>query len=402
MPTNFGLSVFAYNNLFPALLMLSGVLMVASIDIYLPAAPYLTKFFDTTEWTMQFGMMINPIIASLTGIFYGHWSDINGRKPAMIASLALFGFGSALMALSYNIESFLIFRLIQAFGAGGISVISISILSDMFSGSTYARYMATYSMCFPIMLAIAPVLGATLFQKFGWQSNFLFLAVVAFCLSIFFIIKLPETNKKHKESIKWNNIGKNIKKLFTDKNFMSLSIGHGMPVAMAAVYSVNSAFIFINGFQFSPDFYAYLQLIPVAFNLVGSIIFRHFVVQLGIPKSLKVSLLLNMIFIILCIVGVLFKDAQLPTPILITVSILNLTLSACISGCGTLALDYDNKQRGLAVAVLGLFRNGVVALITLFIGFFFNGTIIPVYIGMIFITIIMVYAIWPYALGGKR
>jgi hypothetical protein len=51
----------------------------------------------------------------------------------------------------------------------------------------------------------------------------------------------------------------------------------------------------------------------------------------------------------------------------------------------------------LATAFLGLFRNGVVAGLVLVVGAFFNGTIVPVYIGMAVLTAILIFLIWPYS-----
>lgn len=392
----FGLTVFQYNLLFPALLMVAGVLMAASIDIYLPAAPYLTRLFNTNELVMQFSMMLSPMVAAFTGLLYGHWSDSSGRRPAMLSSLALFAAGSVLTAVAWNIESFLFFRLIQAFGAGGISVISISILSDMFSGAVFARYMATYSMSFPIMFAVAPVIGAHLFEWFGWQANFWFLAVISSVLCICFYFCLPETNAKHKDTLKWHHLFINIKKLFADKNFMALATGHGLPVAIAAIFSANSSFLYINSFAFSPKSYAYIQLIPVVFNLLGSIVFRQMVTPWGMPKSVRMGLYVSSVFLLMVSVGVFWHKLQLPIPVIVIMCFINFSLSACISGCGTMALEYDQSQRGLAVAVLGLFRSGMVAVLVLFVGLFFDGTVIPVYIGIGVLTAILLFVTWPY------
>lgn len=395
--SQFGLTKFQYNLLYPSLLMVAGVLMVASIDIYLPAAPHLAQLFNTNEWMMQLSMMLSPLVAAFTGLLYGHWSDISGRKSAIIFSLGLFGLGSILIALAWNIESFLFFRFIQAVGAGGISVIAISVLSDMFSGVAFARYMATYSMCFPIMLAVAPVLGAHLFEWFGWQANFWFLAIISLVLLVCFYYGLPETHSSHKDTLSWRHLGSNIKKLCFNKDFISLAIGHGLPVAIVGIFSANSSFLFINSFSFSPTIYAYIQLIPVAFNLLGSIAFRQLVTPWGLPKSLRMGLYISGLFLVICTIGVIWHPLHLPIPIIVTVCIINFSLSACISACGTMALDYDQNQRGLAVAVLGMFRSGVVAALVLIVGIFFDGTVVPVYIGMGLLTAIMLAVTWPYA-----
>ncbi len=377
--------------------MLVGVLMVASIDIYLPAAPFLKRHFETSEWMIQLSMMQTPIVASFVGLLYGHWSDIKGRRAAMLSSLALFSLGSFLCCFAWNIESFLAFRFFQAIGAGGISVISISILADMFSGALYARYMATFSMSFPIMFAVAPVLGAYLLKWFGWQSNFWSLGAIAACLWIIFLKKMPESHKNHIDTIGWGHILENLKVLTTNNHFMIFAICHGLSVAIAAVYSVNSSFIFIDGFDFSPTSYAYIQLIPIFVNLIGSITYRQKVLKWGVTKCIRYGLYINIAFFGLVVLGITFNLLQIPLSIVVIMCVLNLGLSSIIASCGTKAVECAPKQKGLAVAFLGLLRNGVVAALVLIVGAFFNGTITPVYIGMGVLTAILIFLIWPYS-----
>lgn len=391
----FGLTPFQHSTLLPALLMVTGVLMVASIDIYLPAAPFLKHYFSTTEWMIQFSMMQTPIVGALVGMLYGHWSDVNGRRPALLSSLGIFAVFSFLCCFAWNIESFLAFRFLQAIGAGGISIICISILADMFSGTLYARYMATYSMSFPIMFAVAPVLGAHLLKWFGWQSNFWCLGLIAASLWLYFIKKLPETHQDPSDTVGWGHIFHNLKSLITKPQFMVLAAGHGLPIAISAVYAANSSFVFIDHFNFSPTAYAYIQLIPVLLNFAGSFMYRHYVMQLGIIKCIRYGLYLNVIFLALSVIGSVYDLFQTPVAIIIIVCILNLSLSAILSSCGTKAIECAPKQKGLAVAFLGLFRNGVVAALVLIVGIFFDGTIVPVYIGMAILTCILLLLIWP-------
>jgi DHA1 family bicyclomycin/chloramphenicol resistance-like MFS transporter len=394
---NFGLTKFEYTTLYPACLMLAGVLMISSIDIYLPAGPLLRSHFDTSEWMIQFSMMQTPIVAALVGLLYGHLSDTKGRRPAMISSLGIFSLCSFLCSFSWNIESFLVFRFLQAFGAGGISVVSISVLADMFSGALYARYMATYSMSFPIMFAVAPVVGSHLLEWFGWESTFWFLGGLSASLWLVLFKKMPETHKNSTDTMGWGHILENMKTLTSNRNFMIFAVCHGLPVAISAVYSANSSFIFIDGFNFLPTTYAYIQLIPVFVNLMGSIIYRHRVLQWGIPKCIRFGMYLSIAFLVLTILGMIFGVMQLPWPIVMTMCVLNLSLSSIIASSGTKAVECAPHHRGLAVAYLGLLRNGVVAALVLIVAAFFNGTILPVYIGMAILTTALIILIWPHS-----
>ena len=131
-------------------------------------------------------------------------------------------------------------------------------------------------------------------------------------------------------------------------------------------------------------------------NLVGSILYLKKVVSWGVTKSLRFGLYVNIAFLVLAISGIFIKTLQLPFPIIAIMCILNIGLSSVIASCNTVAIELAPNHRGLAAAYLGLLRNGVVAGLVLVVGAFFNGTIVPVYIGMAVLTALLTFLIWPH------
>ena len=67
-----------------------------------------------------------------TTVVFGKFADLIGRKTVMLVGIAIFLFGSILCGLAWNLETLLIFRMIQGFAGGGMVPISQSILADSF------------------------------------------------------------------------------------------------------------------------------------------------------------------------------------------------------------------------------------------------------------------------------
>jgi MFS family permease len=80
------------------------------------------------------------LTATITGVFYGKLSDIYGRRLMLLFGVSVFLLGSALSAISWSMESLIVFRGVQGVGAGAIFPISLAIIGDLFTPRERGRY----------------------------------------------------------------------------------------------------------------------------------------------------------------------------------------------------------------------------------------------------------------------
>ena len=377
--------------LVPPLLFISLALKIASMDIYIPCMPFLTRCFQTQEWVIQLSLMVSPLLSSLTALFYGRWTDIHGRRRIMLISLMIFAVGSLICALSSEIYLFLVGRVVQAAGSGGMSILTLVILSDMFHGIKYARYIALYHTMFPITFAIAPVLGAQLFERFNWQINFWLLMVgaVIVLISLYWILPESLVSAKKQEDT-WSSLWGKSMSLIKNSYFMTMTFGHCVPIVIACIYSANSSFLFIDHFQCTPITFSYLQLIPVGANFLGAVLYRQFLPRLGLERSLQVGLTTLFLFISGALFCLLSSQGQLPFFILSAVCLLNFGLPFSNSTCATWAYESTTTDRGLAIAWVALVRNGLISSFVMLTAVFYNGTITPIFSIMIVLSLIVI------------
>jgi DHA1 family bicyclomycin/chloramphenicol resistance-like MFS transporter len=372
----------------PILLLATVALMIAGIDIYLPCMPHMTDHFQTTEFMMQLSIMATTVSSALFSLFWGRYCDTHGRRRPILLALALYGFGAYLCTLPSNMELFLAARFIQAIGGGGLSVLTIVILSDLYHGPRYAQFLAIYGLMFPAVFALAPLLGAQIFIRSGWQTNFHFIAILATIFFIAFYFKLPETLKKESiEKAKHQSL-KTIVKLFMDVDFMRYGLGHALPISISILFTANSAFIFVNHFQFTPVEYSIAQAIPVLFNFAGALLYSKYVTKFGLYKFIRLGAMTCGFFSSFIIPIILFRIDS-PIIILCAMSWFMAFLSCTVASCATKAYESKPDDRGLAVAVVTLLRNTLASISVISCGFFINGTIYPMLIFMCIIGYII-------------
>jgi EmrB/QacA subfamily drug resistance transporter len=103
---------------------------------------------------------------------YGKLGDQIGRKPLYIIAISLFLLGSALSALSSDMTQLITFRVIQGLGAGGLMVLSMTILADIFSPAERAKRSGILGGVFGLSSVLGPLLGGWLTEHLSWHWTF--------------------------------------------------------------------------------------------------------------------------------------------------------------------------------------------------------------------------------------
>ncbi len=140
------------------------------------------------------GVTIYTLGLAISVPIVGKLSDRYGRKKLFIIEIALFGLGSLLVALSPNFEMYLISRLIQALGGGGIFIIASSHILSTLPKEKQGKALGALGGVNGIASLIGPNLGSILLDLTGnWHILFLINIPIAIALVYFGLTKLTET-----------------------------------------------------------------------------------------------------------------------------------------------------------------------------------------------------------------
>jgi MFS transporter, DHA2 family, multidrug resistance protein len=109
-------------------------------------------------------VIIMPIVAMLSSLF--------GRKRFLNLSVVLFTGASMLCGLAWDLNSLILFRIIQGIGGGALIPTAMAVLRETFPAEEQAKAMGVYG--FGVMLgpAIAPTLGGWLTDNYSWPWVF--------------------------------------------------------------------------------------------------------------------------------------------------------------------------------------------------------------------------------------
>lgn len=125
---------------------------------------------DTTlyPWVVSGFLLPLALVAPLAGAL----ADRFGVSSMMKISLVLFIVASAWVAMSQSMLMLIAGRALQGVGAGGIIVLSYSLLASLFDGSKRASMQGMLSSVWGLAAVLGPVAGAVLGSTLGWRAVF--------------------------------------------------------------------------------------------------------------------------------------------------------------------------------------------------------------------------------------
>lgn len=166
------------------LIVLTG-LGALSMNIFLPSLPQMAEYFEAEYAVVQLSVALYLGVNAALQLLVGPLSDRYGRRPVMLAGLAIYSVATLGCLWAPDVVTFLIFRMIQASVVVGL-VLGRAVVRDLYPRDQAASMIGYVTMGMAIVPMVGPVIGGALGQAFGWKANFwlLFAAgIVIFALA---------------------------------------------------------------------------------------------------------------------------------------------------------------------------------------------------------------------------
>ncbi len=172
--------------------LLAGIYASRMLGLFLifPTFSVLADDLDgATPMKIGFALGIYSLAQAILQIPAGLLSDIIGRKKVLFAGLTLFLLGSVLAAVSQDIDTIILARLLQ--GMGAVSPVCLAYVADGVRGSEHGKAMAIIGMGIAFSFVVSFVLGSMIP---GLTGLFILMSCLA-ALAILFTIALPKVEQ---------------------------------------------------------------------------------------------------------------------------------------------------------------------------------------------------------------
>ena len=136
------------------------------------ALPTIRTFFHTSMGTVEWVIMSYLLVISSLILTYGRLGDLYGHKKIYLTGFGVFTTGSLMCGLAPSILVLIIFRAIQAIGAGMMMAMGPAIITDITPPQHRGKSLGVVAVSVSVALTAGPVLGGFLTAAFGWPSIF--------------------------------------------------------------------------------------------------------------------------------------------------------------------------------------------------------------------------------------
>ena len=134
-----------------------------------------------------------------TTVVFGKLADLYGRKPVLLAGIAIFLIGSLICGLAWSMPSLIAFRLVQGIGAGAIQPVAFTIVGDLYSPQERGKIQGYLASVWGVSSVLGPLAGGLIIAHLSWSWIFWINLPVGLAAASGFIAFLHEdiTRQKH-------------------------------------------------------------------------------------------------------------------------------------------------------------------------------------------------------------
>ncbi|WP_395322724.1 multidrug effflux MFS transporter [Levilactobacillus parabrevis] len=242
-----------------------------SESIFTPVLPQLRRVFAVSANQVQLTMSTYFVAFAVGVLLWGQLADKWGRRPAMLAGIALYLVGNLGLYFNQQFSVLISWRLVQALGASAGSVVTQTIMRESFSGITGAKVFARTSAAMALAPALGPLIGGVMQTYFGYRSVFATLVAMAVAVGLYALSRLPETQLRDirlPQVHQWQVV----RRLLRDPIVWGYGLLIGGINGILFSYYAEAPFIFMTHFGYSAVQYGWLGLVLASASLLGALL----------------------------------------------------------------------------------------------------------------------------------
>ena len=379
-------------------------LTALSIDAMLPALPQIGSDLGILNPNDRQLIISIIFLGSAFGqLFFGPLSDKTGRRPAIFTGYALFITGSLVALFSVNFPMMLTGRVLQGLGLSAPQAVTMALVRDQFEGRQMARVMSFSMMVFILVPMVAPTVGQGILLFGGWRSIFGSFLFFALATITWFGLRMPETlTSEHRAPLSVKRIIDSVREIFTIRVAIGYTLAAGLINGVFIGYLNSSQQIFQEQYALGEAFPLYFAMISLSLGL-AAFTNANLVMRFGMNKLIRWSL--GIVFglaVIFLGISVMFAGQPPLWSLMAYLMASFFCIGILFGNMNSLVMQPLGHLAGIGAAVVGSITTLVSMILGTVIGRSYNGTVLPLVIGMAILTGISIFVVRRVASSGVQ
>lgn len=282
----------------PSLWLMVIMLMFPQIveTIYSPVLGSIARSFSVSDAQAAQTLSVYFLAFALGVVIWGVLADKWGRRFTMLVGLLIYGSATFIAMQTDSFTILMLARVFSAFGIAVGSVVTQTILRDVFSGHDLRRVFSLMGIGISISPVLGMLLGGQLAFAGGHQLVFLALFFIALVLFVYNLCQLPETQQVKPKIA----LGYLVARMFKDRQVLLSALLVALyNVALFSYYQLG-AFIF-SDLGLDAEQFGYSGIALGLGSLIGSFLNKTLLAK-QVPQ--RALLLLAALLLIMGTIGV--------------------------------------------------------------------------------------------------
>ena len=269
-------------------------LLPLSTDTVVVSLPGLQRHFGISVAESQLTLSVFVAAFGVSQLVYGPLSDRFGRRPMLIAGLAIFFAASLACAGADTIEGLIVARFFQALGCCAPAVIGRAIVRDVHGAEGTARMMGYISAGVSLLICAWPVVGGQLEHHFGWRAVFSLHVFVGGCLLAAVAVFLAESNvRPDARATGLVRIFGNYRVLLADRRFLGYAIVNAFGFSVIMAFLSSASFVLMGALGLAAWQFSLQFTFAVLGYVLGTLVTARLVTRVGIDRLLRIGTVMS-------------------------------------------------------------------------------------------------------------
>ncbi len=371
---------------------LAGCMAVTAlaIDTALPAFPEIRTAFDLADdATSVTGIITAFFIGSSLGLLpAGLLADRFGRRPVMWGGLALYIAGAIASILAPSLTVLFIARFAWGLGSAGPRVAALAMVRDAYEGEQMAKQMSLIMAVFILVPTFAPALASGVLLIGPWQAVFWMCAAVAIVVAAL-VMLLPETlPAENQRPLAVSDVGRSLRLVMATPGSVAYLVSLSALFATFLSYLASSEIILEQVFGLGEWFPLYFGAIALVMG--GSMLTNgRYVERVGLQRIIRIGFTAQVSATVVLLAIAIATGGEPPfwvfTP---TLTVVLFATQLIVPDLNAAAMRPLGSVAGSAAALFGMIPGIVGAVIGGLIDRQFDGTVTPMSIAFVVLSLV--------------
>lgn len=357
-------------------------LTALSIDVMLPALPQIRDEFGLADPNAMQLVVTAYVVGFAAGqLLHGPLSDRFGRKPVLVAGLAVYALAAAACLVAGSFAILLAARVVQGAANAAPRVVAVAVVRDVYGGRRMSEVMSFVMMVFIIVPVLAPTVGGLILLFGSWHLIFAFLFLFAAVCVAWMWPRLPETRgPEAREPLSAAWLAAAVREAGTNRLTLGYTLAIGAIFGALMGYINSAQQIFVEVYRLGAWFPAVFGGVAAAMA-VASFTNSRLVGRIGM-RRVSHAALLGFVAVALLHLGIDLVAGPPPLPLFVAL------LAACLFCFGlvmpnfnAIAMEPMGRIAGTASSFVGAITTALAAALGAYIGLHYAGTVTPLLAG---------------------